>query len=144
MSYANITVLGNVGAKPVVRTVGDTQGASFNIAVTEKYKSRTGQMQETTHWYTVDAIGNLVSNVIVPYIDKGATVLVSGFPKMDSYESKTLTSSDGKPPMLTRMKINISGFGGQLKLVNTKGKGATVTPSNTNPVSTMHDDDIPF
>jgi len=43
MSYANITVLGNVGAKPIVRTVGDTQGASFNIAVTEKYKTRTGQ-----------------------------------------------------------------------------------------------------
>ena len=143
MSYANITVLGNVGAKPVVRTVGDTQGVSFNIAVTEKYKSRTGQMQETTHWYTVDAIGALVSNVIVPYIDKGATVLVSGFPKMDSYKSKTLISSDGNPPMLTRMKINISGFGGQLKLVSTKGKGATVQTSNTNPQS-IPDDDIPF
>jgi single-stranded DNA-binding protein len=143
MSYANITVLGNVGAKPTIRSVGDTQGASFNIAVTEKYKSRTGIMKETTHWYTVDAIGNLVSAVIVPYIDKGATVLVSGFPKMDTYESKTLTSSDGKAPMLTRMKINISGFGGQLKLVSTKGKGATVEVSKTNPES-IPDDDIPF
>ena len=144
MSYANITVLGNVGAKPVVRTVGDTQGASFNLAVTEKYKTRQGQMKETTHWYTVDAIGALVSKMIVPYIDKGSTVLVSGFPKMDSYESKTLTSSDGKAPMLTRMKINVSGFGGQLKLVSTKGKGATVAVSNTNPESAMDDDDIPF
>ena len=143
MSYANITVLGNVGAKPIVRTVGDTQGASFNIAVTEQYKSRTGEMKKQTHWYTVDSMGALLSNVIVPYIDNGATVLVSGFPKMDSYESKTLTSSDGKPPMLTRMKINISGFGGQLKLVSTKGKGATIETSNTNPQS-IPDDDIPF
>ena len=62
---------------------------------------------------------------------------------MDSYESKNLKSSDGKPPMLTRMKINISGFGGQLKLVSTKGKGATVQTSNTNPQS-IPDDDIPF
>ena len=45
--------------------------------------------------------------------------------------------------MLTRMKINISGFGGQLKLVSTKGKGATVEVSKTNPES-IPDDDIPF
>lgn len=140
MSYANITILGNVGAKPVVRTVGDTQGASFNIAVTEKYKSK-GQMVEKTHWYTVDAIGALVSNVIVPYIDKGSTVLVSGMPQIDNYESKTLVDGNGNPAKLTRMKVNISGFGGTLKLVASKnaGKGASVKTNNDIP-----EDDIPF
>jgi single stranded DNA-binding protein len=142
MSYANITVVGNVGRKPEVRSVGDTQGASFSIAVTEKFKTRAGELKERTHWYDVDAIGNLVSKVIVPYIDKGSQVLVSGMPSMETYESKKAFDSEGNPVTLTKMKVNISGFGGQLKLLGKPTKN-TGMASNISEAEVV-DEDIPF
>ena len=41
MNLAQITVSGNVGQTPEIKTVGNTKVANFSIAVNENYKNKS-------------------------------------------------------------------------------------------------------
>lgn len=73
MSFQSVTVLGNVGKDPVIRTTntGDPI-ANFSIAVSEKRKGA-----ETTVWFNCTAFGRNAS-VVQDYVRRGGKVLVQG------------------------------------------------------------------
>lgn len=71
-------ILGNVGADPTVREIGENlRAAQFSVATTERRKDKSGQVQESTEWHNMTAFGSL-ADIASKYIRKGSQVAVEG------------------------------------------------------------------
>ncbi len=86
---------GNIGQDATVRTLdGGTTAIGFTVAITEKYKDRQGNPQETTTWVSctrwVQAGG---STAIAQYLKKGTKVLIEGKPTARAYEKQDGTTA---------------------------------------------------
>lgn len=89
MSLNRITLLGNVGKDPEVRTL--TNGgkvASFNLATTERgYTKKDGvQMPERTEWHNIVIFKPGLVDVAEKYIRKGTKLYIEGMMRTRSYE----------------------------------------------------------
>lgn len=100
MSVNRIILLGNVGKTPEVRAVGDTKVAQFNLATTERFKGKDGNMREETEWHSISVWGKL-ADVIERYVDKGTQLYVEGKIKTEKYAAK-----DGTEKFITRIMAN--------------------------------------
>ncbi len=71
-------LIGNLGADPEIRYTqsGDAM-ASFNVATTERWKGKDGQMQEQTEWHRIVAWRRL-AEICGEYLSKGARVYIEG------------------------------------------------------------------
>ena len=96
MNIAEITVSGNLGQAPEIKSHNGIKVANFSVAVNEKYMAK-GEKVTKTHWYNVEAWdgkpkdgkpSGVVTNIIEPLLDVGSTVFVRGFPQIDSWEDK--------------------------------------------------------
>ena len=79
-SLNHAEVIGNTGADPEVRYIGDTGNskvATFSLATKERYKDRNDQWQENTEWHNIVAFGRL-ADLAEKYIKKGAQLFVEG------------------------------------------------------------------
>ena len=86
MSFQSVTVLGNVGKEPEVRTTqGGTKVASFSIAVSKKR-----QGEESTVWFNCIAFAK-TAEVVENYVRKGSKVLVQGEIATRQYEKDGAT-----------------------------------------------------
>lgn len=86
MSFQSVTVLGNVGKDPEIRTTqGGTKVASFSIAVSKKR-----QGEETTVWFNCIAFAK-TADVVENFVRKGGKVLVLGEIATRQYEKDGAT-----------------------------------------------------
>lgn len=97
MSLNKILLIGNVGQTPQIRTVGDSKVAQFNLATTERFKGKDGQMREETEWHNVSVWGKL-AEVIEKYVDKGSQLYVEGRIKTEKFKG-----NDGTDKYVTRI-----------------------------------------
>ena len=137
MNIAQITVSGNVGADPEIRTVNDTKVANLSVAVNEGYTNKQGEKVEKTHWYRLEAWDGsngkgLVSSVIEPYVKKGITVFAQGFPIIEEYEKEGVTHRS--------FKVKLAGAGSTFRLAGKASAEGGSAPASKNDA----DDDIPF
>jgi len=73
-----VILIGNLGADPEIRyTQSGTPVASFNIATTERWKDKEGQMQEQTEWHRIVAWTRL-AEICGEYLNKGSRVYIEG------------------------------------------------------------------
>ncbi len=73
-----VILIGNLGADPEIRyTQSGTPVASFNLATTERWKGKDGQMQEQTEWHRITAWQRL-AEICGEYLAKGSKVYVEG------------------------------------------------------------------
>jgi single-strand DNA-binding protein len=91
-SYAKTIILGNLGRDPEAKFLpsGDAV-TNFSVAVTETYKNKSGEKQETTTWYRCECFGKQ-AEVAGKYLTKGSQVLVEG--KMRSRKFKDKDGAD--------------------------------------------------
>ncbi len=94
MSFAKVTIVGNLGRDPETRyTQNGTLIISFTIAAQGRF--RTGGQQQTTTWFRVSAVGQQaerVANMVDKgYINKGKLLYVEG-----QLEENTFTGNDGQ------------------------------------------------
>ncbi len=77
-SVNKVIIIGNLGKDPDMRYMpsGDAV-AKLNIATTEKFKNRSGEMQEATEWHSVEFFGK-IAEVCGQYLKKGSQVYVEG------------------------------------------------------------------
>ncbi|MEI7055377.1 single-stranded DNA-binding protein [Nocardioides sp. CCNWLW239] len=89
MNESTITLRGNVGADPVVRTVGDASVVNFRMACTPRKLNRsTGEWSDgVTQWFSVSAWRQLGENV-GRSLRKGDPVVVHGRLTARSYVNK--------------------------------------------------------
>ena len=143
MSVNKVILIGNVGQDANVRTVGDQKVASFNVATTEKFKGKDGNMVENTEWHSIVIWGKL-AEVVEKYVTKGTQVFVEGKLKTEKY-----TDNSGNEKYVTRI------IASSLQLLGKKeGASQQAAPApaqkvqykSTSPIvaGEPQDDDLPF
>lgn len=70
--------IGRLGKDPETKYTANQDAISnFSIACSEKYKSKSGEMEEKTEWVNCTAFGRL-GEICSQYLTKGSLVYISG------------------------------------------------------------------
>ena len=79
MGYVNkVILIGNLGKEPEIRQLPSGQNvASFSLATTESYTSKTGEKVKQTEWHRITAFGKL-ADIAGKYLHKGKQVYIEG------------------------------------------------------------------
>lgn len=119
-SVNKVIVVGNIGREPEIRNLdGGNKVANLTLAVSEKYKDRSGNQKEDTEWVNLVAYGKL-ADIIEKYVHKGSLLYVEGKLKTRSWEGQ-----DGKTNYRTEVVMR------EMQMLNKVGA----------PVSAKADDD---
>ena len=125
--------IGNLGKDPEMRFMPDGKAVcNFSIAISEKYKDKSGESKEVTEWVNVALFGKL-AEIAGEYLKKGSKVYVEGKMKTEKY------SKDGIDRYTTKI------IGEKMEMLNSKSENADTQRAQAKPVETFEmDDDIPF
>ena len=93
MSYQQILIQGNCTRDAEVRQVGQSQVAKIGVAVSEKYKGRDGQIQESTEFFDVEIWDKAG---VYPYLVKGQSVLIVGQQKTEKWQDQQGQNRESK------------------------------------------------
>jgi single-strand DNA-binding protein len=87
-SVNKVILVGNLGRDPEMRYLpsGDAV-ANLAIATTEKYKDKSGEMQEATEWHRVAFFGK-TAEVCGQYLKKGSQIYVEGSLRTRKWQDK--------------------------------------------------------
>lgn len=144
-SLNKVMLIGNLGKDPEVRyTASGTAVASFSLATSERFKSKSGQMEEKTEWHNIVLWGKQ-AEFAKDYLSKGRTIFIEG-----RLQTRKWQDRDGKDRWSTEV------VGDRIQFVGPKGEGGGRQgggrqapaddfggPSYDEPVFNP-DDDIPF
>lgn len=133
--------IGRLGQDPEIRYMpnGDAV-ASLSIAISEKWKDKQGQNQESTEWVRITAFRRL-AEIIGEYVKKGSLIYVSG--KM---QTRKWQDQQGNDKYTTEIIAN------QMQMLGGKSEQGQQAPKqNSNSQHRMggnqepdFDDSIPF
>jgi len=126
--------VGRCGKDPETRfTASGMQVTNVSIACSEKFKNKSGTMEEKTEWISLVFWGKL-AEVVAEWVKKGQEIYVSGRMQTEKY-----TDKDGHDRYTTKIncdKMQMLGGG--------KGGERTSASADEPAPSSMADDDIPF
>jgi len=129
--------IGNLGKDPEMRFMPDGKAVTnFSIAITEKYKDKSGEQKEVTEWVNIVAFGKL-AEIAGQYLAKGSQVYVEGKLKTEKYQK------DGQDRYVTKIiadKFQMLGGKGEGKPARDKPQAQ----SQGENFDDMPDDDILF
>ena len=129
--YNKVILIGNVGGDPELKHFDSgSSNAKFSLATSEKFKDKSGEMQEKTQWHNCVVWGGLV-NVVERFVNRGTKLMVEGKIEYNKYEK------DGETKYFTQINVR------ELKLLGSKGEGAP-RPASTPGVDAVDGDEIPF
>ncbi len=145
-SLNKVMLIGNLGKDPEVRyTTSGTAVASFSVATSERYKSKSGDWEEKTEWHNVVLWGRQ-AEVAGEWLAKGKTVYIEGRLQTRKWQDK-----DGRDRYTTEIvgekmqMLSPKGDGGGRQGGRQSGgdEGYAPGPSYDEPAFNP-DDDIPF
>lgn len=100
-NYHYTFVVGSVGRDPELRQAGNSQVASFSVAVTESWNDRqSGEKRERTTWYSCSAWGNL-AEIVAQYVKKGDNIMLTG-----TVSARAYTGNDGQPRASLDLRVD--------------------------------------
>ena len=83
-----VQLIGYLGRDPEVRySAQGTVVAQFSVATTERWKDKSGELQEHTEWFAVKAFGHR-AEVIGEYLHKGSRIYLEGRKRTESWDDK--------------------------------------------------------
>jgi single-strand DNA-binding protein len=83
-----VQLIGRLGKDPESKfTPTGKRVAHFSVAISNRWKSKEGEMKEYTEWVNVETWGRL-GEVCQEYLKKGSLVFLEGRLKTDKYEDK--------------------------------------------------------
>jgi single-strand DNA-binding protein len=103
-----VILIGRVGKDPEVRQAGSTMVASFSMATSEKFKDKSGQLQESTEWHNIVLWGKQ-AELAGQYVKKGSMLYIEGSIKTETYDK------DGQTKYVTKIT------GRQMQFLDSKG-----------------------
>ena len=118
-------ILGNLGNDPDMRYLpsGDAV-ANLSIATTEKFKDKSGQMQDVTEWHRVSFFGK-TAEVCGQYLKKGSSIYIEGSIRTRKWQDK-----DGNDRYTTEIR------GDRMQMLGGKpAGGASQAPAQAAPAS---------
>jgi len=125
--------IGNLGKDPEMRFMPDGKAVcNFSIAISEKYKDKSGESKEVTEWVNVALFGKL-AEIAGEYLKKGSKVYIEGKMKTEKY------SKDGVDRYTTKI------IGEKMEMLSSKGEIESKPKAKAEPAGFEDmDDDIPF
>ena len=136
-SVNKVILIGNLGADPELRyTSGGTPVATFNIATSEQWTSKSGEKGERTEWHKIVAWGRL-GEICGEYLHKGKQVYIEGRLQTRAWEDR-----EGNKRYTTEiiaLTMQMLGPSGREGRVESREEAFPVEE----PIS-IPDDDIPF
>lgn len=123
-SVNKVTLLGNVGADPEIRSMqSGARVANLRIATSETWKDKqTGEKKERTEWHSVVVWNDGLVGVIERYVKKGTKLYVEG-----QLQTRKWQDQSGNDRYST--EVVLQGFGGSLVLLggndNRQGGGSS-------------------
>ena len=97
-----VNLIGNIGKKPELRTVGNTSVVKFGLATSDTYTNKAGERVTNTSWHSIEAWGKQ-AEVLERYTDKGHKLQVTGELLYNTYTNKAGVE-------VTAAKIRLSSF----------------------------------
>ncbi len=139
MASVNKAILiGNLGADPELRyTPSGSAVATFNIATTDKWKGKDGQMQERTDWHRI-VLWERQAEIAKEYLRKGSAVYIEGRIQTRNYEDKEGVKRYVTEIIGQRMQL----LGGRPGAAG-EGSAPEVPPAPPSDLD-REDDDLPF
>lgn len=142
-----VIIVGNLGNDPDVKyTQSGSCITTISVATSEKWKDKSGVIQERTEWHRVKFFGKL-AEIASEYLRKGSQVYVEGSLRTDKYTDKNGTERYTTDIIANEMQM-LGGRG------EGQGNGGTTRSSAPKPESRKPDvhqqpvddfgDDIPF
>jgi single-strand DNA-binding protein len=148
-SLNKVTLIGNLGADPEVRTTPNgSRVAQFSLATSRQWSGDGGQKQEKTEWHRVVAWnsgrgGTGLADIVEKYMKKGSQVYVEGRIEYRSYEDK----KDGATKYITEIRafdiILLGGRGGGTDASGEGGRRAAAPAGSKKEGSGESFDDYP-
>lgn len=129
-----LQIIGNVGKDPEIRTTqSGSKVASFSVAVTEKWKDKTGAQKEKTQWIPVVIWNEGLVRVVESYVTKGMRLFIQG-----KWETRKWVDQSGSDRYSTECVLQ--GFDAKLIMLSSSGEKTTKhhVPADD------FDDDVPF
>ena len=143
-SLNKVMLIGNLGKDPEVRYTASGQAvASFSLATSEKFKSKTGEWEELTEWHNITLWGKL-AEIAGEYLAKGKTVYIEGRLQTRKWQDKngndryTTDIVGDKMQMLSGKGERRGGEAGSAPAGGGSGGGSSYEEPP------FQDDDIPF
>ena len=140
MSYNRITIVGNVGNDPEVRsTAGGTTVANLRVAVSEREKAPSGAWVDVTEWFSVTCFGK-TAEAVRDHVAKGKQLLVEGKLRTRKWEDREGNARTSTEIVADRI-VFLGGKredGGSRREEGSRG-GRRDEPDRGKP-----DDDLPF
>jgi single-strand DNA-binding protein len=78
-----VTLIGNAGRDPELRTIGENNVVNFSLATTRKFKDKDGN--KITDWHNIQAWGK-TAELIQQYVRKGDRLAIEGEIQYREYE----------------------------------------------------------
>ncbi len=89
MSLNKVMLIGNVGRDPEIRHLAnDLMVARFPLATSEKFKLKSGELQEQTEWHNI-VCWRFLAELAENYIKKGSRLYIEGSIKTSNWVDKT-------------------------------------------------------
>lgn len=153
-SLNKVTLIGNLGADPEIRTTPNgSKVAQFSLATTRQWNSASGEKQEKTEWHkcvawNAGSRGTGLADIIERYVKKGDKLYVEGRIEYRQYEDKDkqtryVTEINVREVLLLGGRGSGEGFESARPAKATAGKGGDAGFSEF-PEAMDGDDDLPF
>ncbi len=150
MSVNKVTLLGNVGQTPEIRsTQSGAQIASFSIATTDYWKDKTtGDKKDKTEWHRIVVFGDSLVNVVKNIVKKGSKVYLEG-----ALQTRKWQDQSGVEKYTT--EIVLQGYAAKIEVLDRRDSSGG-EPSNEGSFSNSsskdndfgmggdNDDEVPF
>lgn len=151
MSLNKVTLIGNLGKDPDIRTTQDGREiASFSVATTETWRDKSsGEKKEKTEWHRVVVFSQPLVNIVKNYIHKGSKVYIEG-----ALHTRKWTDQSGVEKYTT--EVVLQSYNSMLMLLDSRGSSGSydMTDASSDKSSQMSDqpsyavedidDEIPF
>jgi single-strand DNA-binding protein len=112
-----VTILGNLGRDPEVRTTQYGKIVNLNVATSENWNDKqSGERKERTEWHRVVIYNERLADVAEKYLRKGSKVYLEGQNETRKYEK------DGVDVYTT--EVVLRQFRGELQLVDSRGSSS--------------------
>ncbi len=144
MSFNKIIIVGNLGRDPELRYTpqGDAV-CNFSVAVNDKKRDKTGELQDTTTWFRVTLWRRQAENAS-KYLTKGSPIYIEGRLKVEEWTDRDGNNRYTLEVQATDMQFIGSGRGEESSGSHTSEAEDSNTQEFSGTPAPASDDEIPF
>ncbi|WHQ47075.1 MAG: single-stranded DNA-binding protein [Candidatus Midichloria sp.] len=152
-SLNKVTLIGNVGRDPEIRTTQDGREiASFSLATSDAWRDKgSGEKKEKVEWHKVVIFQPYLVSVVRSYVHKGSKIYIEGSLQtrkwtdtngVEKYATEVvLQSYSGTLLLLDARPTDESNFDEAKNLTSSSAQGERSKPYQ---IEEIDDDEIPF